>query len=281
MVRVAVIQIDPGLAEPDSNTRAIEESMRRAADDGAQLVILPECAVSGYVYESLDEAMAVAEPIPGPSSERIVAAAARHNLYVVAGLLERDGGRCYNAALLAGPSGIEAIYRKTHTLCLGVDRFTTPGDIPFRVHDLPIGRIGILICYDLRFPEPARALALQGAQAIALPTNWPVTSFIQPDVFTRARAAENRIFVLAANRCGEERGARFLGRSQIVSPDGAVLKEAGQNQAEMLVMDIDLMSADRKHVVVRPGEHEMDFFSDRRPELYGTLVRDLSPAEVS
>jgi predicted amidohydrolase len=195
-------------------------------------------------------------------------------------MLERDGDRCYNTAILAGPGGIEAIYRKTHTLCLGVDRFTTPGDIGYRVNDLPVGRVGILICYDLRFPESARLLALQGAQIIVLPTNWPETSSIQPDIFTRARAAENRVFVLAADRVGTERGARFLGRSQIVAPSGTVLAEASTDRAELLVLDVDPLEADLKNVVVRAGAHEMDVLADRRPELYGELVRDARLTEV-
>jgi predicted amidohydrolase len=195
-------------------------------------------------------------------------------------MLERVGERCFNTAILAGPHGIEAIYRKTHTLCLGVDRFTTPGDIPYRVYDLPIGRLGILICYDLRFPEPARILALQGVQMIALPTNWPESSTIQPDVFTRSRAAENHVFVLAADRVGEERGARFLGRSQIVGPNGAVLSEASRDSQEALLYDIEPSAADGKNVVVRAGFHEMDCMADRRPDLYAQIAADRQLMEV-
>jgi predicted amidohydrolase len=280
MTRVAVVQIDPHLADKEHNLALIEEYTAWAAGREAEVVIFPECAVSGYVFESLDEALEVAEPIPGPASDRIAAAAAESGLYLIAGMLERAGDRCFNAAVLAGPGGIKAVYRKSHTLCLGVDRFTTPGDIPYAVHDLPIGRIGLLICYDLRFPETVRLLALQGAQLIALPTNWPEASSIQADIFTRARAAENRVFVLAADRVGEERGARFLGRSQIVAPNGTVLAEASRDGSEMLVCDVDPSEADVKNVVVKAGVHEMDCFADRRPELYRGLVQDARLAEV-
>jgi predicted amidohydrolase len=280
MPRVAVVQIDPHLADRAHNLELIEDQLAQAARQGAQLVVFPECAVSGYLYESLEEALEVAEPVPGPASETISPAAERHRIYVVAGMLERAGDRCYNSAILAGPHGLEAVYRKTHVLCLGVDRFTTPGDIPYRVHDLPIGRLGILICYDLRFPEPPRILTLRGAQILALPTNWPESSAIQPDVFTRSRAAENRIFVLAADRVGEERGARFLGRSQIVAPDGTVLREAARDAQEMLLADIEPVEADIKHVVVRAGEHEMDCLADRRPDLYTELAQDMQLMEA-
>lgn len=280
MVRAGIVQFDPRLADTGRNLDVIEQEMAQAASHGVELAVFPECSVTGYVFHSLDEAMAVAEPIPGPSSERIAAVAARQGLFAIIGMLERCGERLFNSAILVGPRGLEATYRKTHTLCLGVDRFTTPGDIPYRVLDLPIGRLGILICYDQRFPEPARALALLGAQIIALPTNWPVSSTIQPDVFTRSRAAENRVFLLAADRVGCERGTRFLGRSQVVAPDGTVLCEASPDEPEMLVADLDLAEADRKHVVVAPGEHEMDAVADRRPDLYGALVAEQQPAEV-
>lgn len=270
-MRVAVIQLNPTLGDTARNLQAIEEAMARAASAGARLAVFPECAVTGYVYESLSEALAVAEPIPGPSTDRLVAAARRHDLHAVAGTLERAGDRCYNTAVLIGPDGIVGRYRKAHTLCLGVDRFTTPGDTPFAVHEVLGIRLGILICYDLRFPEAARSLALAGAQLIALPTNWPVTSFIQPDIFTRTRAAENRVFLLAANRVGEERGTIFLGRSQIVGPAGDVRAEADSASDDMLVLDLDPGEADIKKMVLRPGEHEFDFFADRRPELYDRL----------
>jgi predicted amidohydrolase len=274
LVRIAAVQLNPRLADVEWNLNAVVDALSRAAASGAQLVVFPECAITGYVFDSLQEALSVAEAIPGSVSERIAEATHRLGVYAVVGTLERAGEHCFNTAILAGPNGIQGVYRKTHTLCLGVDRFTTPGDIPYQVHDLPFGRVGILICYDLRFPEPARALALGGAQLIALPTNWPRSSTIQPDVFTRARAAENRVFVVAADRVGEERGAVFLGRSQIVQPDGGVLQEGSTRDEELLIADVDLRDADIKRVVVRSGLHEMDCFADRRPELYERLSRE-------
>jgi predicted amidohydrolase len=224
------------------------------------------------MFASLDEGMEVTESIPGPSTLELIDIAREHQIYLVAGLLERLGPRLFNAAVLIGPEGHLATYRKTHTLCLGVDRFVSPGDQPYAVHDLPIGRIGILICYDLRFPEAARALGLAGVQVIVVPTNWPDSSSIMPEVFARCRAAENRVFLVAADRVGKERGATFLGRSVIVSADGAVMAEAGSVDPEMLVADLDLRQADRKHVVLVPGEHESDIVRDRRPDLYDRAV---------
>jgi predicted amidohydrolase len=274
MARIAVCQTNPVIGDIHGNLAGIAASFGKAVRHQTQLVIFPECAVTGYVFETLEEALDVAEPVPGYASQQLLEMAADSGSFIVAGLLERVGDRVYNTAILAGPYGLEAVYRKTHVLCLGVDRFTTPGDVPFTVHDLPFGRIGILICYDLRFPEPARILALKGVQAIVLPTNWPQSSTIQPDVFTRARAAENRVFVLAADRVGSERGATFLGRSQMVAPSGVVLAEASRTDTEMLIQDLDLSESDSKRVVMRAGEHEMDCFADRRPDLYGTTLHD-------
>jgi predicted amidohydrolase len=274
MTTIAICQTNPRLGDVGRNLESIATSFEEAVRLGAQLVVFPECALTGYVFDSLAEALDLAETVPGPTSQALARLAAASESFLVAGMLERVEDRVYNTAILAGPRGVEAIYRKTHILCLGVDRFTTPGDVPFRVHDLPFGRIGILICYDLRFPEPARVLALKGAQAIVLPTNWPESSTIQPDVFTRARAAENRVFVLAADRVGTERGATFLGRSQIVAPSGVVLSEASRTDAHMLVGDVDLKEADSKRVVMRAGEHEMDCFADRRPDLYEIVLRE-------
>lgn len=273
MARVAAVQFDPRIGDTSGNLAFVESEMSRLANEGVQLAVFPECALSGYIYESADEALAIAETIPGPATDRLSQVASRHGIYAVVGLLERVGDRTFNAAVLVGPDGVDAVYRKTHTLCLGVDRFATPGDIPYRVHELPFGRIGILICYDLRFPEPARVLALEGAQILCLPTNWPFTSTAHPELFTRTRAAENVVFVVAADRIGEERGARFLGRSQIVGPDGTVLAEGSTDSPETLVRDVDPTEADIKHRVLQPGIHEYDYVRDRRPDLYDRLGR--------
>lgn len=272
-VTVAAVQFDPALAEGGRNAERLEHLLAEATSAGAQLIVAPECAIQGYTYASLDEALEVAEPVPGPSSAKLERAVRRLGVYAVVGLLEAVAGVVYNTALFLGPDGLIARYRKTHLLCLGVDRFTTPGDIPFAVHDTPVGRIGILICYDLRFPEPARVLALQGAEIIALPTNWPSGADVQPNVLTRARAAENHVFLVAADRVGTERGATFIGRSQIVAPFGRLLAEASGTETEIITAEIEPARASNKHIVNRPGEYEMSYFEDRRPELYETIAR--------
>ena len=267
----AAVQMMPHLAQPARNRAAILDWLAQAAASGARLVVFPECAVSGYVYESLAEARPVAEPVPGPTSDALAAACADLRLTVVVGLLEADGPDIYNSAVIVGPEGLIHVYRKTHLPVLGIDRFARPGDA-LGVVQTPAGLLGPLICYDLRFPEPPRVLALEGAEIIVHPTNWPRASVDFPDFVTKATARASGVFLVSANRVGEERGHAFLGRSQIVAPSGHPLAEADDHSETIILAEVDLALAHRKRVVHIPGVFELDSFGDRRPELYGRLV---------
>src|SRR5437899_3178029 len=155
MVRVAVAQIEPRLGEKERNLEACLARLDAVAAAGAELLVLPECAIPGYMFDSAAEALPFAEEIPGPSTEVLAAACRRLGVHVVCGLLEFDGELLHNSAVLIGPDGLIGSYRKTHLPFLGVDRFTVPGDV-LPVFDTALGRIGLEICYDLRFPEAAR-----------------------------------------------------------------------------------------------------------------------------
>jgi len=279
-LRCGVAQTAPRLGEPARNLEGCLARLDEAAAVGCELLVLPECATSGYMFATEEEAANFAETVPGPAVEALEAACARLELHCVAGLLERDGDRLHNTAVLVGPGGLLGRYRKTHLPCLGVDRFVAPGDERPSVFDTPLGRIGIEICYDLRFPELTRALALGGAEIVVHPTNWPTAVKPLADFLTRARAAENRVFLMTANRVGRERATRFFGRSQIVAPDGARLVEAGEEAEELVVAEIDPGEARQKNRVIVPGEYELHLFDDRRPELYGALVEDARPVHV-
>lgn len=271
-ITVAIAQMDPKLGYNAENLERILVLFREATAAGAKLVVFPECATSGYGFGDLATAYAAADAVPGPATEALAQACAEADAYTVVGLLERFGDEeVYNSAVLVGPRGVVGVYRKAHLPLLGVDRFTTPGDSGFRVWETAIGRVGIAICYDLRFPEAMRALALEGADIVALPTNWPDGSQNAPQFVTRTRALENRVFVLACNRCGEESGFWFFGRSQITDPGGNVLAEAEAGEA-ICYADIDPDIARQKRIVLRPGEFELDTVGDRRPDLYQKLV---------
>jgi predicted amidohydrolase len=269
---VAAAQIEPKLAEPERNLEACLARLEDAAAAGAELLVLPECAIPGYMFESAEEALPFAEEIPGPSSEVLERESRRLGMHVVCGLLERDGDTLRNAAVLVGPDGLVGTYRKTHLPFLGVDRFVVPGD-ELTVYDTPLGRIGVEICYDLRFPEVTRTLALKGADIVAHPTNFPMAAKVQTELITVARAAENRIYLLTANRVGKERSGEFCGWSQIVDPYGTRLAEAGETEEALLVADVDVEKARDKDYII-PGEYELYLFGHRRPELYGALIEE-------
>ncbi len=271
-MRVAVAQVEPKLAEKERNLEVCFARLEETAAAGAELLVLPECAIPGYMFDSAEEALPYAEEIPGPSTDAFERECRRLGMHAITGLLERDGDTLYNAAILVGPDGLIGSYRKTHLPFLGVDRFVTPGD-ELPVWDTPLGRIGVEICYDLRFPEVTRTLALNGADIVCHPTNFPVAAQIQTELITVARAAENRIFLLTANRCGRERWAEFCGRSQIVDPYGSRLAETGVAGETLLVAEIDVAKARDKDYVI-PGEYELYLFGHRRPELYGALVEE-------
>jgi predicted amidohydrolase len=277
-MQVAVAQMEPRLGENERNLGAGLARFEEAVAAGAELLVLPECAIPGYMFGSLEEAMPFAEEIPGPTTDALEAACRRLNAHVVCGLLEREGDVLHNAAVLVGPDGLIGSYRKTHLPFLGVDRFTTPGD-ELSVFDTPLGRIGLEICYDLRFPEVTRTLALRGADIVAHPTNFPMAAKVQTEVITLARAAENRIYLLTANRVGKERWGEFCGWSQIVDPFGKRLVEAGETEEVLLVADIDVEKARDKDYVI-PGEYELYLFGDRRPGLYGALVEEMQAVKT-
>ena len=278
-MRVAVAQTEPRLGEKERNLEVCVARLEEAAQSGAALLVLPECAISGYMFDSAEEALPFAEEVPGPSTEVLEREACRLDAHVVCGLLERDGDVLHNAAVLVGPDGPIGVYRKTHLPFLGVDRFVVAGE-ELPLFETPLGRIGLEICYDLRFPEATRTLALKGADLVAHPTNFPMAARIQTELITVARAAENRVYLLTANRVGKERWGEFCGWSQIVDPYGARLAEAGETEEALLVADVDLEKARDKDYVV-PGEYELYLFEDRRPELYGALVEERTEAPLT
>ena len=276
--KIAGVQMDCRLADKQANLDTIRAKLREAAGHGARLVVYPECALTGYCFESKAEAWPHAEPLPGPATEVLTADCRALGVWAVVGLLERDGDRLFNACALVGPDGLAATYRKIHLPFLGVDRFTTPGDRPFAVHDLGGLRIGMNICYDGGFPESARVLMLLGADVVVLPTNWPPGARGTVNHLIPARALENRVYYAAVNRVGEERGFHFIGQSRVVDVTGELLA-AGGDGAEVLYAEVDPARARDKHIVNIPGKYELHRTRDRR--LNGGCANVLPPARAS
>ena len=261
-MRVGVFQFDPEFGQVEANVRRVVQRLRRVRAD---LVVLPECFNTGYPFASAGEAAELAEEVPrGETTQRLLELAREARMHLVAGLVERAGGRLYNTAVLVRPDGAVNVYRKTH-LFADEKRWFTPGETGFRVFPLDGVRVGLMICFDWIFPEAARSLALRGADILCHPANL-VLPYCPAAMVTRC--LENGVFALTANRIGtEERGGlpryTFIGQSQIVGPRGDILARASEDREELLLVDIDPARARDK--AITPQNHLLE---DRRPEAY-------------
>ncbi len=270
-MQIAGIQTDVALMNVEQNLSLLEATVRTEVQSGTQLTVFPECFVTGYCFDSLEESLPFAETIPGPTTDRVARLCAELKSFVVYGMLEKSGADVFNTAVLIGPDGLIGSYRKIHLPYLGIDRFTTPGDRPFEVFDAGGVRIGMLICYDGGFPEAARVLAIKGADIILLPTNWPPGGDYMARFSINCRAMENGVYFAAVNRIGTERGFQFIGKSRICSPVGASLSSIDDDTAGVVRATIDVQAARTKRLVRVPGKHVIDRMADRRPEMYGPI----------
>lgn len=278
-VRVAVVQFDPQCG-PENRSANLFNSLylaQQAAAGGANLIVLPELANTGYAYRNREEAFALAEAVPdGPSVQQWSEFACTHNVYLAAGLAERDGNKLYDCAVLVGPDGFIGKYRKAHLWNLEKLWFS-PGELGFPVFETPIGRIGLMICWDVWFPEVPRLLSLQGADIICSLNNWvwtppPLfdeTGKCMASYLTITAAHVNNVFIAAANRIGTDRGNRFLGCSLIAGTNGWPLgRVAGAEEETILYADIDLVSARSAPI----WNSLNDLPRDRRVDLYGPML---------
>ena len=267
-VSVALCQLAPTIGDVEANRARILAAVHAAKDEGADVVVLPELATSGYVFEDEAEARRLAEPAVGPTTKAVHDLAASLDLTVVVGLPELWGGRLFNSAVVVDRTGVRATYRKVH-LWGRESQVFSPGDDPAPVVDMGWGRLALLICYDLEFPEWVRRAALSGAELVCAPTNWPDEGRPEGErpvemVTVLAAAAANRIFIAACDRVGAERGTQWVGGSVLAGPDGYPLATADLTQREQhLLARCDLLQARDKTV----GAYN-DRFADRRIDLY-------------
>ncbi len=268
-MRVACVQANVAFADPASNIASAILRLEKLRLEGVELAVFPEAFLTGYCVDCMADAERIA--LPASAVSPLQEAADRIGISLVVGFAEAGAEAIYNSAALIEPGVATRFYRKCHLPDLGLDKFVKPGD-DLPVFDTAFGKIGILICFDLRMPEATRVLALRGAELIVLPTNWPEGAETSAEHVCIARAAENRIFMATCNRVGEENGFRFIGCSKIVGPSGKVLAAAGTNE-DVITADIDLAEARIKRNVMIPGKYETAVFDARRPELYGEIVR--------
>lgn len=269
---LACVQTDVAFADVETNRKTVVDRISQAAGRGAEMVIFPECMLCGYGFESRDEAMASSRTVEDPLFAEFAQLAGSHRLSLTVGCLIRDGDRLFNAELLINGEGVIGQYRKIHLPHLGVDRFVDRGDRPYQVHEVALQsggtRVGMAICYDSSFPEPMRVLGLEGADIIALGTNWPKEAFRTAAIVPPARSMENHLFFVAANRIGSEREFTYCGFSSICGPDGVVLAQAEGDEDTILYADIDPQEARNKRIERTVGKHVIHRFDDRRPEFY-------------
>jgi N-carbamoylputrescine amidase len=279
-ITIACIQMEPSFGDTAANVEASVRRIVEAADNGARLIVLPELANTGYVFATREEAFALAEAVPdGPSSRRWMEVAAARDLYIVAGITERDGQSLYNSAVVIGPSGHIGTYRKMH-LWGQENLFFEPGDRGFPVFATPIGRIGVAICYDGWFPETFRLQALQGADIVCVPTNWVPIPGQAPgreamaNILVMAAAHSNSIFIAAADRVGTERGQPFVGQSLIASYTGwPAAGPASRDSEEIIYAEVDLGEARRK----RNWNDFNQILRDRRTDVYAEMLGSTVP----
>ena len=278
---VAVAQLGLAVGELETNREAARAAVAEAAHAGARLVVLPELSDSGYVFSDADEARSLASPAPaGPTLCEWRSLAARHDLTIAGGFCELGpDGKLYNSAAIVDASGTRTVYRKAH-LWDAEKKIFTPGDAAPPVVELSFGNVGLMICYDLEFPEWVRLAALSGADLIAVPVNWAASGSPAPPgqrsgevVAAQAAASSNGVFMAVADRCGSERGVDWLGGSAILRRGG--YPAAGpvcQNRSAVLTATIDLRRARDKRI-----SELNDLFTDRRPDLYARLWESPSP----
>jgi predicted amidohydrolase len=266
MIRVALVQYTPVRGRKAANLQAISGLLEKAEAD---LIVLPELCTTGYFFTSRDELAPLAEGTGGEASRLLGAAAVSKGAIIVAGIAESAGDLLYNSVFVYRPEGgAPLVYRKSH-LFYKESMVFEPGDTGFPVFtDRRLdAAIGVMLCYDWRFPEAARCLALDGAEIIVCPSNLVTDAWMK---VMPARAIENKLFVAVANRAGcetkEGETLEFRGRSALYDPWGEPLLQADSTGDMVIVAEIDpSLSRDKRF-----NDHN-DIFLDRRPDLYGRI----------
>jgi 5-aminopentanamidase len=274
MTRIVCRQLAPRVGELGPNCELSVRAVREAVAQGADVVVLPELVTSGYVFESKEEAASMAIT-PDHELFSFWADAARGRAVVIGGFCEEGSdGLLYNSAALVEPSGLVSVYRKVHLW----DReklWFEPGGEPPAVIDTAVGRIGVLVCYDVEFPEMTRMLGLAGAELVAVPTNWPLGPRPEGErppevVAAMAAARSNRMFIACCDRTGTERGQEWTAGTSVIDDAGWVIAAAGEDG--WAVADVDLADTRDKTLT-----ELADLHGDRRPELYGAVTAPEQP----
>lgn len=267
-MKISFAQFSPIHGDTAATTALVAEKSREAAASGSRLIAWPECFLTGGSFDDRESLIAASVDIERGDLEPLLAAARETGIHIVVGFYQRRGSQALNTAALIGPKGIIGLHHKMHLPFMIGDRFV---DIPEiegpSVFDTEIGKIGLAICYEIRFPEVPRTLALEGADIIVLPAAWPEAARILPDLFSRVRAAENFVYFLSSNRNDMDDGMQFMGSSHVIGPDGSEIINAGMADG-IFTVDLELERARVKSIIRDPGVYEVHPWRDRRPQDY-------------
>ncbi len=266
-MKIAVFQGPKTSPDVSGHGQLMAGKANEAARAGAGLLVLPEMFLTGY-HIGPKSVGQLAEPVNGPAAEQAASIARAAGIALLYGYPERgDDGRVYNAAILIDRDGRTlANHRKTH-LFGDIDRNAfSPGEGPPTLAELDGIKIGLLICYDVEFPESVRLLALAGADVVAVPTALMAPYDFIADTLVPARAYENQVFLAYANRIGKEQELDYLGKSCIIAPDGSELARAGTEEA-MILADLDFSLQEKSRAL-------NTYLADRRPGLYGPIAAE-------
>jgi len=265
--KLALAQTSCKQGDKKSNLKKLEKTAEKAAKLGADLVIFPELSVTGYTVR--DQLYELAEPVPGPSTQAMVNVAKKTRTHIIFGLpelSEKTQATLYNASVLVGPKGFIGKYRKmylpTHSV-FEEKRYFRPG-YEAATFATELGKIGLIICYDLFFPEVTRLTRLQGAQLIVCISASPAVRRAFFETLTVARAIENTAFLAYVNLVGIEDGLQFWGGSRLVGPQGRIIAKAEYDKEDLIIADID-------YADLRPVETFVPALRDLRPELFDKL----------
>jgi 5-aminopentanamidase len=265
--KVTCCQIPLAIGDTTGNLTTATAAVEAAARGGAEVVVLPELASSGYVFADRAELASLAEPRDGPSITAWANLAEAFDVTIVAGFPEAAGDEIYNSAVVVDAKGVRGVYRKAHLWDTENSVFDRGDDLPLLV-DTTHGRLGVMICYDVEFPEWVRAVALAGADLLCAPVNWPLLPRPEgerPTEMVRAMAGAgmNRMPIAVCDRTGVERGVDWVGGSVITDADGYPLALAEFSKAGNITADVDVEQARVK----RFNEYN-DVHGDRRTDLY-------------
>ncbi|WP_145544258.1 nitrilase-related carbon-nitrogen hydrolase [Yersinia frederiksenii] len=262
----AAVQFEPLMFAKEANVRQLLTLVEQAAQKGARLITTPEMATTGYCWFDRQEIAPMVETVPGDSTARFAELAQRYQCYIVLGMpeVDRQTALYYNSAVLIGPQGVIGCHRKSHPY-ISEPKWAAAGDVGHQVFDTPLGRIGMLVCMDIHFPETARLLALDRVDVICHISNWLAER--TPAPYWISRAMENGCYLLESNRWGLERGVQFSGGSCIIEPDGniAAVVDGGDGIA---YAEIDISRSRQRQVLGEP------VFEQRRPDYYHSLLSD-------